>query len=72
MAVAAVNKDPSECKRLAFQCDSYRLHTLYGNNKDDYNDIGLNGVEVKTGKWITGSLNIELEPHSVNIIEIIE
>lgn len=72
LAVAAVNKDMLNSRRLTYPCGSYRVHTLNGDSADAYNDVKHAGVNVKSGKWIIGNLDIELEPHSVNIIEIKE
>jgi len=73
MSISVVNKDTA-AHPLKFDCtaQAYRIHSLNGDSPDSYNDIGHNGVTVDVGDWIEAgkSNEVELPPHSVNIIEI--
>ncbi len=74
-AVSAVNKDADNARLLSLTADGakkYRVHTLNGESTESYNDIGVDGITLKTGEWIdcTDTIDLPLEPHSVNVIEI--
>jgi len=75
VAVAAVNKDAENSRTVSFAVDGakrYRVHTLNGESTESYNDIGIDGITLRTAEWIDCSdeLELALEPHSVNVIEI--
>ena len=75
MAVAAVNKHPDEAQmiRIPLEAPAHAtLHTLNGESKDSYNDVGREDVRVRTRSLgLCGDcLEVVLEPHSVNVIEI--
>ena len=74
-AVSAINKDADNARSLSLTADGakkYRVHTLNGESTESYNDIGVDGITLKTGEWTdcTDTLDLSLEPHSVNVIEI--
>ena len=76
MAVAAVNKEPDKTHTITLPLGGKTqviLHTINGENKDSYNDVDLDGV--RTAKTDLGvhesAAEIALEPHSVNLIELI-
>jgi len=74
-AVAAVNKDAAashtvELSVLEDSCREMRIHTLNGDSPDAYNDIDHTGVGVTVSEWQPYTGRIELQPHSVNVIEI--
>jgi len=76
IAVAAVNKDPLESQLLNLSINGdynkIKLFTISGEDKDSYNDIDKNEVEIietDLGKT-RGDLKIELKPHSVNVIQL--
>lgn len=74
-AIAAVNKDP--VRQLSFNLDldysgEAEISILNGESTESYNDVGKNGISVKTkklGKYTRG-MTLSLEPHSVNVITI--
>ena len=75
MAVAAVNKDPDKACAITLPLTGSAqviLHTVNGESKDSYNDVGLNGVTTtRTELGVReGSVEITLAPHSVNLIEL--
>jgi len=76
MAVAAVNKDPGNACAIALPLSGRTqvvLYTINGESKDSYNDVDHDGVT--TQKHELGQheecIEIALEPHSVNLIELI-
>ena len=76
MAVAAVNKDPENLCTITLplsECSQVILYTVNGESKDSYNDVGHDGVT--TQRYDLGQYEnhicIMLEPHSVNLIELI-
>ena len=76
MAIAAVNKDPENCCTITLPLAERMqviLYTVNGENKDSYNDVGHDGVT--TQRYDLGQYEnhgrITLEPHSVNLIELI-
>lgn len=76
VAIAAINKHPTEPQRVSFDLDgtgkSVRLYTVNGPSADSYNDFGREEValtERELGEYAPG-MAIELAPHSVNVIEI--
>ena len=77
VAVAAVNKHPSETQMLEICLDglsgkAYRVLTVNGSSVDAYNDIGRTGVSLTEGPWTAqegSAYRIPLSPHSVNVIE---
>ncbi|MBQ7848908.1 MAG: alpha-N-arabinofuranosidase, partial [Clostridia bacterium] len=75
MAVAAVNKHPDEAQliRIPLEAPAHvTLYTLNGESKDSYNDVDREDVTIRTRSLgLCGEcLEVVLEPHSVNIIEI--
>ncbi len=79
LAVAAVNKHPSEKQVLALTAEgnytagSYRVVTVNGPETGSYNDIGTEQVKLTEGEWlpVTGrTLEVTLEPHSANVIQL--
>ena len=75
-AVAAINKDPRsayvlELSSLEGGMSRVRVHTLNGPEPDSYNDVGRTDVGVTVTEWTDLTGSVVLEPHSVNIIEII-
>jgi len=76
MAVAAVNKDPDKAQAIKLPLNDKTqviLHTINGESKDSYNDVGHDGVRTTKAELglHEGSIEIALEPHSVNLIELI-
>ena len=74
-AVSAINKDADNARTLTLDVDGakkYRVHTLNGDSTESYNDIGVDGITLTTGEWIecADTLELSLDPHSVNVIEI--
>ena len=76
MAVAAVNKDPENPHTISLPLSGNTqviLYTINGESKDSYNDVDHDGV--RTEKMDLGlharSIDITLEPHSVNLIELV-
>ena len=76
IAVAAVNKAPEASGTLVLDVEAEGqtvIRTLNGASPDSYNDIGRTEVTVRrkdAGAYKRG-MEIQLEPHSVNIICII-
>ena len=75
VAVSAINKDAENSRTVSFTvcgAKKYRVHTLNGESTESYNDIGVNGITLRASEWTdcTDELDIILEPHSVNVIEI--
>jgi len=76
MAIAAVNKDPDNACAIVLPLGENTqviLHTINGESKDSYNDVDHDGVRTvitDLGQH-EGSIEISLEPHSVNLIELI-
>ena len=74
-AVAAVNKDPDEAAEIRIDLEAagtVRIYTVNGPDKDSYNDIGREEVQIRVrnaGEYRWG-MKLQLEPHSVNVIEI--
>ena len=79
LAVAAVNKHPSEEQvlELAFRdqpIHSFRVISVLGKSTESYNDIGVFGVSLTEGEWKDCSgerLCLRLPAHSVQVIQII-
>ncbi len=76
-AIAAVNKDPNTAVKLDLSFmggvpETVRVRTVNGVSENSYNDIGVTDVGIKDSgeRPFTGS--VELEPHSVNVIELKE
>ena len=76
MAIAAVNKDPENLCTITLplsECSQVILYTVNGESKDSYNDVGHDSVT--TQRYDLGQyenhIRITLEPHSVNLIELI-
>lgn len=78
IAVGVVNKHPSEKQVITLDISAmkdivYRVITVNGPDKDSYNDIERTEVEKKETMWTSvesGKISVELEPHSVNVIQI--
>ena len=73
-AVSAINKDAENSRTAAFAVPGtkrFRVHTLNGESTESYNGIGVNGITLRTGEWIScgSEFSVVLEPHSVNVIE---
>ncbi len=74
-AVSAVNKDSENAQAITLTMigdakSEMRIHTVNGESKDSYNDIGKTEVGITSTGWMPLSETISLAPHSVNIIEI--
>ena len=76
LAVAAVNKDPSEIQPLMLDFDAAGEVTQYyisGDSTEAYNDIGHTAVSIlrkEAGRFARG-MEIQLPPHSVSVIQIL-
>lgn len=77
IALAAVNKHAREGRRIALNYEAEGaeviVYSITGSSKDSYNDKGQNEViieEKKAGLFHMG-MDVELAPHSVNVIQII-
>lgn len=75
VSVSVINKHPHSSKKVSFKIDSafqYCIHTLNGDSTESYNDIDLQGIILKSSEMINCNdiIDLEIEPHSVNIIEI--
>jgi len=75
IAVSAINKVASDSRTVDFTvpgAKQYRIHTLNGDSTESYNDIGVDGITLRTSDWTecSSDLSVVLEPHSVNVIEI--
>ncbi len=76
VVVSVMNKDPERERALNLSVPGvkkYRIHTLNGESTEAYNDIGIQGIVPRTGEWLAcdGAVDLWLEPHSVNIIELL-
>lgn len=76
MAIAAVNKEPETVQTIVLPltgCTQVILHTINGESKDSYNDVDHDGVTTTVANLGTheNRVEIRLEPHSVNLIELI-
>jgi alpha-N-arabinofuranosidase len=76
IAIAAVNKHPSEAQTIRIPLEKMSTVTLYrccGNSPDSYNDVGHSEVFIETLPMgeVEQFVEIELAPHSVNIIQIL-
>ena len=77
IAVAAVNKKAAETQEieLDFECNGAKvvLYTINGESTDSYNDVDRNEVSIRSaelGEFKKG-MKVVLEPHSVNVIQIL-
>ena len=79
LAVAIVNKHPDMAWRVELKLEDcprnqrWRQITVNGDSTESYNDVGMDGVCLREGEWkptVDGKLNAELDPHSVNVIQI--
>ena len=75
LAVAAINKDGEQPHSISIPLEKpafITILTLNGSSKDAYNDVGRNDVTVTESipGLCEGTLEITLQPHSVNIIKI--
>ena len=78
VAIAAVNKHAHEGRALdlfpegPFLGKKYRVITVNGESKDSYNDVEMEQVTLQEGPWqmLTGHMEVQLQPHSVNVIQI--
>lgn len=77
IALAVVNKHMDQAYVIALENEypdaEVIIYSITGKDKDSYNDINKNEVEIKEnkiGKFIPG-MKITLKPHSVNVIQII-
>ena len=76
MAIAVVNKNPSEARELAVEpgepMREYRIITVNGDGTDAYNDVDTTGVTLTEGQWRPWQPGapIRLEPHSVNVVQL--
>ena len=76
MAIAAVNKEPETAQTIVLPltgCTQVILYTVNGESKDSYNDVDHDGVTTTVANLGTheNRVEIRLEPHSVNLIELI-
>lgn len=79
IAVAAVNKHPSESRTLSLQWEGgfcgreYRGLSVHGDSTESYNDVDAEQVKIEEGPWqpITRPLTCTLPAHSVQVIEIV-
>jgi len=76
MAIAAVNKDPDKACTITLPLNGrvqVIQHTINGESKDSYNDVDHDGVRtvIKDLGQQEDSVEITLEPHSVNLIKLI-
>ena len=76
LALAVVNKHPSESQNieLSFPCSAKHVmkYSISGAHKDSYNDIGRNEIEIQMedlGPFHPG-MKVDVNPHSVNIIQM--
>jgi alpha-N-arabinofuranosidase len=79
LRIALVNRHPDRAESVtlnfgsAIQYSNAILHSVVGESKDAYNDIGKEQVRVveQSLSWNTQSdLIVELQPHSVNVLVI--
>jgi alpha-N-arabinofuranosidase len=77
IALAIINKHPLEIQNinLSFACSNKKvsLYGISGETPDSYNDINKNQVSIfkKELGSFSSNMEIEIKPHSVNIIQII-
>ena len=77
IALAAINKHPSASRSIALNYEAEAaeviIYSITGKNKDSYNDRDRNEViiEEKNTGAVRKGMQIELAPHSVNVIQII-
>ena len=79
IAIAAVNKHPSECRVLnlawegGFSTREYRVLSIQGESTESYNDVDREQVKMEEGTWQSTAvpLSITLPAHSVQVIEIV-
>ncbi len=77
MSLAAVNKHAFESQSiiLDYEADDAEIimHSITGKSADSYNDIDRNevGIEAKKPERYSRGMQVELAPHSVNVIQII-
>ena len=74
-AIAVINKDPDNFETLNINFlektpEKLRIHTLNGESKDSYNDIGKTDVTIKSSEWTAFTPDIALPPHSISVIEL--
>ncbi len=75
ITAAAVNKHASEPQAITFSFDDkpmpkgYTIHTLTAPSPDSYNDINHTATTITTKTVNEPPVNIEIPPHSVNIID---
>ena len=76
LAIAAVNKHPSEERRLEIRTENtaqeYRVISVIADSVDAYNDIGHTGIRLVEGKWraCDAPLCVSLTPHSINVVQV--
>ncbi len=78
LAVAAVNKHACESRTLTLNSHlnltgkEYRVLTVNGVSPDSFNDVGTEHVRLTESEWkpLAESLSVELQAHSVNVIQI--
>ena len=77
MSLAAVNKHAVESQSiiLDYEADDAEIimYSITGKSADSYNDIDRNeiGIEAKKPERYSRGMQVELAPHSVNVIQII-
>lgn len=76
IAIAAVNKHPTEAQTIRVPLEKASAVTLYrccGSSPDSYNDVDHSEVFIETLPMgeVEQFVEIELAPHSVNIIQIL-
>jgi alpha-N-arabinofuranosidase len=79
LRIALVNRHPDRAESVtlnigsAIQYSNAVLHSVVGDSKDAYNDIGREQVRIveQPFKWNAQSeITVELQPHSVNVLVI--
>ena len=75
LAIAAVNRHPSEAQEVTFETGRKGkavILRLNGDSKDAYNDVGRTRVKVEKEEagFSEGIISVRLDPHSVNVIRI--
>lgn len=76
IAVAAVNKHPSESQELVLETGKEGkvvIFRLNGDSRDAYNDVGRTEVKIRKEETVIceKTFSVMLEPHSVNIIQML-
>ncbi len=77
IAIAVVNKDGENPVSVSFDYDTapstIEVYSVNGESKDSYNDIDRNEITIKrtTPGDFTNKINIDIAPHSVNVIQIL-